>query len=174
MRPSSVRGLAPFLLALTGVAGCASSGMDLKELTARAYAEEIGSASYAALRRAVDRVVVDRHGYRLVREEEQYSTLYYETAWQRREPLADERDDGVTAARTRIVIRARRGEGELYGSTFEAENQVRTSRRPEWHARPVTEDFEVRMSRILRQIREALEGSALEARQRPAGMRCRS
>lgn len=156
------------LLATLVAAGCASAGMDGEALAARTFAADLGRVTYQALRDAVDDVLVGERGFDLVREEEQYSTLYYETAWRRREPFPDEERTGVTAARSRLVVRGRRGGGELYGATFEGENEVRTRDDPTWHAAPVTEDFEVHMRRILDAVRRSLGAGSGEGGEAPA------
>ena len=170
MRPRAL--LAVVLLALAPT-GCASGGLDVEELTARTYAGSLGRAGYETIRKAVDSVLVAGRGYALVRAEEQYATLYYQTSWETRDPLPDESARGITAARTRIVVRARRVEGGIYGVTFEAENQIRTPENREWHAAPVTDDLVARMERVRRRLRDRIaDGSDRGARPRdPAGAR---
>ncbi|MFB0517524.1 MAG: hypothetical protein ACETWG_13105 [Candidatus Neomarinimicrobiota bacterium] len=110
--------------------------------------------------------ILDRYQYEIVRQEESSHQLYFETRWQLRSPLDDERLLGVVETRTRLTIQARprraaavSGAANLYIVQIVAENMVRLSDHEEWiriantdmykaYVRSVAEDLknEFRMS----------------------------
>lgn len=140
------------VLPLVLVAGCASAG---NGGSSSDYTENLGRQVYGTLREAMDKVLLQQHGYRIRREEEQYGSLYYETIWDEGSPTTEERAEGITRVRHRIVIRGRRvGDdpttgGALYRVTFEAQNQAQTETSSSWSAAPVSPELRDEMGEIV-------------------------
>lgn len=141
------------VLPLLLVAGCASSGGP--DLPDTSYDDQLGRQVLPTLREALDKILLQQHGYRIQRREEQYSGLLYETIWVPRTPSAEQRSEGVTDLRHRIVIEGRRvGDdpstgGAVYRVTFEAQNQARTQANPAWAPYPVDQEFRNDMAQIV-------------------------
>lgn len=140
------------VLPLVLVAGCASAG---NGGASSDYTENLGRQVYSTLREAMDKILLQQHGYRIQRSEEQYGSLLYETIWDERSPTTEERAEGVTRARHRIVIRGRRvGDdpttgGALYRVTFVGENQAQTETSSSWSAAPVSQELRDEMREIV-------------------------
>lgn len=140
------------VLPLLLVAGCASAG---NGSSSSGYTENLGRQVYGTLREAMDKILLQQHGYRIQRSEEQYGSLYYETIWEPRSPTTEERARGITRLRHRILIRGRRvGDdpatgGALYRVTFEAENQAQTETSSSWSPSPVSQELRDQMGEIV-------------------------
>jgi len=120
---------------------------------------DLGDLEGDQLANAVDRVISVGCGFSIARRSEQFATVYYETGWMERRPLAGERPRGVTAARTRLLIRGQRQSGGLYRALLEGENEVRTDSVPDWHTAPVTADFAAWMNHLAAELNQ-LAGAA--------------
>jgi len=118
------------------------------------YFADLGSVAPGRMGPAVDSVLVAGYGFEMARREEQYASAFYETVWKERSPFDDERDAGVSDARSRVVIRGQRAAGGAYRTVMEGENQVRTDSVPTWHLAPVTAEFQDWMSRIESDLKE--------------------
>ncbi len=140
------------VLPLVLVAGCASAG---NGGSSSEYTENLGRQVYGTLREAMDKILLQQHGYRMQRSEEQYGSLYYETTWEQRSPTTEERAEGITQLRHRVVIRGRRvgddpgSGGALYRVTFVAENQARTETASGWSSAPVSPELRDEMGEIV-------------------------
>lgn len=141
------------VLPLLLLAGCASSGGP--DLPDTSYDDQLGRQVLSTLREAIDKVLLQQHGYRIQRTEEMYSSLLYETIWVSRTPSAEQRTEGVTDLRHRIVIEGRRvGDdagtgGAIYRVTFEAQNEARTQANSAWARFPVDQEFRNDMAQIV-------------------------
>ncbi|MFP3947929.1 MAG: hypothetical protein ACLFWG_04295, partial [Longimicrobiales bacterium] len=87
----------------------------------------------------------------------------YETGWKGRTPLSDEQMQGVTAARTRLLIRGQRVEGGRYRALLEGENEVRTDSLSEWSSARVTGDFAAWVDRVTTRLLAAATSSSVPA-----------
>ena len=140
----------PLALLLTGCASAGAGGSADWE-----YRENLGRQLYQPLSEAMDKVLLQQHGYRIQREEEQYGSLYYETIWEQRSPTSEQRAEGITGLRHRIVIRARRvGDdpgtgGALYRVTFVGQNQGQTEMETDWHPVPIAEELRAELGQIV-------------------------
>lgn len=141
--------LATALLLLAGCVSTGAAGPDAE------YSDQLGRQLHPTLREAMDKVLLQQHGYRFQRMEEQYASLLYETVWEHRSPTAEQRAAGVTQLRHRIVIEGRRSGddpgtgGAIYRVTFEAENEARTETSSSWSPYPVDQEFRSEMGQIV-------------------------
>lgn len=141
------------VLPLLVLAGCASTGDPSTPDTE--YSDQLGRQVLSTLRDAIDKVLLQQHGYRIQRREEMYSNLLYETIWVPRTPSAEQRTEGVTDLRHRIVLEGRRvGDdpgtgGAIYRVTFEAQNEARTQASAAWVGHPVDQAFRSDMAQIV-------------------------
>lgn len=77
-----------------------------------------------------------------MRPQESSTRLYFETEWEDRAPFEDERERGIEAAQTRVIVIARPRAGANRGSATLArvhvrmETEVRTGAEPGWRWRP--------------------------------------
>ncbi|HUF51535.1 MAG TPA: hypothetical protein VMN60_11905 [Longimicrobiales bacterium] len=122
------------LLFVIALAGCASGA-------ARPYVTvQAGTAPRLDIDTKL-KLVLQRHQYVLVREEQE-TNLYYETQWRPRTPFDDEQGVGATHAESRIIVRARPRSRETanYTVSFTVENRLRTAD-AEWVSSAVTDQF---------------------------------
>ena len=117
-------------------AGCASGGVS--GYTETLWREDMGRITRPTMEDGLDKMV-RKYALQLNRSDVRGSDLYYEFAWQPRDPFAEEEATGVTKARNRIVLRGRMLEASFDGSgvfrfTWEVENEVTSADTPEWHA----------------------------------------
>lgn len=117
---------------------------------------DLGEVEGEDLDRAVFRVLVEGQGFGLTRRTRQFASVYYETEWKEREPLAPEEARRVSEARSRFLLRGRRTSGGRYRTTVEAESQVRTDSLPEWHSVPVTPAFGEWVDSVVASLRAAM------------------
>lgn len=106
------------------------------------YSRDFGRQVIPMLEEGIEKVW-SKHNYHLQRQEQESSSVYYESQWR---PL--QLSDGpalgeATESRIRIILRGRRvGEGLdgllIYHVYFEGEQQVRGGRTPDWRPIAVT------------------------------------
>ncbi len=107
------------------------------------YVEEIGVATDFDTADKTRRIL-SRLNFVLVREERSTNEFYFETQWKDRHPFEDEREAGVVAARTRIIIRTRPktatgfGGAKLNRIRLFAENEVQYASSHEWRRAVIT------------------------------------
>lgn len=68
--------------------------------------------------------ILGGNGYTLFNTRRTDDTIYFETTWRNRVPFDDEAERGAEAARTRIILRARRSSATLFTVRLEAQNEV--------------------------------------------------
>jgi len=114
---------------------------------------------------AMQKVLLRKYAYTLRRREEQFQNVYYETEWELRNPTPEERRQGITDTRHRVVIQGRRmGTSDVAGATqvfrlsLRAEHQVRTINLPNWHPAPSFNDA------LLENLRRMVSDLELEVR----------
>ncbi|NNF29431.1 MAG: hypothetical protein HKN73_19545 [Gemmatimonadetes bacterium] len=85
-----------------------------------------GRIGHATGRDILDAVpkILGSHGYTIYNSRRTDDSIYFETNWRNRAPFEDEADGGAEAARTRIIIRARRSSATLFTVRLEAQNQI--------------------------------------------------
>lgn len=137
-RGRRLMGVACPILMMVG-SGCATLPVTPVE---HAHFRDLGEVDGERLDRAVEGVLVEERGFTLARRSRQFSSVYYETGWQERDPFDEETARGITGARSRVMLRARRTATGAYRATLEAENQVRTDSLPSWHSVPVGPSFQ--------------------------------
>lgn len=103
--------------------------------------------------------ILNRHMYETVRQEESSQMLYFETRWRYREPFEDEQAQGITAARTRLMVQARprlaavaAGGSNLYRVQIVAENMVRLADSQEWVRIPNSKMYTTYIRQIARDL----------------------
>jgi hypothetical protein len=95
-----------FLLLLAcSVAGCAGAGQGPNQLDT-SYSSSLGTVTLGAVDQEVPRIFTI-YGYTTNRRELQGDRLYLETLWRDRDALPDERAQGASAARTRLILTSR-------------------------------------------------------------------
>lgn len=138
---------------LSGCATASSTPVD------HAAFHDLGDLDGDALHGAVDLLITGICGFSLARRSEQFATVYYQTDWMERRPLPRETREGVTAARTRLLIRGQRQGGGRYRTLLEGENEIRTDSVPDWRSARLTADFSTWTSRLASELR-TLAGAA--------------
>lgn len=134
------------------LSACATAS---RTAVSHSYFQDLGEVAFSSLSEAVERVLERAHGFRIVRSDEQYSTVFYQTAWREREPFPDEEESGVSEARSRVVVRGQRTTGGAFRVIFEGENEIRTDSIPTWHTASITADFREWMGEIEADLAEA-------------------
>jgi hypothetical protein len=86
----------------------------------------------------------------------------YETAWLTRTPLEDEQAAQVTAAQSRITLRARQrnytgGGGDTWQVTLSVESQVRRPGSPDFQSTAVSGQFELFARRLAGELKTLFE-----------------
>ena len=137
---------APETLGMWRVAGtalatlaCVSGGRSA--VPSAEVTQEVGVASAADFQRGVP-AVLRRNGYEIIRTDGP-PTLYVETEWRIRPPMADEAARGVSSARSRLLVRGRArgdiGTAEvLYTVHLIVETWVRVIGQEEWTRVPAS------------------------------------
>jgi len=104
------------------------------------------------------REILYRYGYAIQEVRETSNTIYYETAWARREPFDDEAARGAEECRSRIIVEARKGGAEMYSVRLRAENTALVFQYPgEWRPMPATEMFREHVREISNAIRMEID-----------------
>ena len=107
--------IAAAVLVYSACAGAQLSQSDIERTIGRATERDIVALVPETLQ---------RHGYVIYNNRRTSDMLYFETNWRSRAPFEDEAAQGAYAARTRIIIRARRSSDMLFTLRLEAQNQV--------------------------------------------------
>jgi hypothetical protein len=140
------RGLFVLLIVLS--TGCAGSGSGKSGTDGKSYSAQIGIAYQDEFWPVTRRVVLDRYQYQVTREEESPRQLYFETAWKERSVFADEVEMGITAAQTRIILRANARHIGQYKIQFYAENEYQYAASGEWRSGPMSKELKHYLSEI--------------------------
>ncbi|MFQ5605389.1 MAG: hypothetical protein ACE5HS_19145 [bacterium] len=153
----------PFLVVALSTVMCAASRT---ASSVGQYTTEVGLATEFD---AVDKTrrLLDRHHYELFREENDASGIYFETRWKERQPFEDELFLGITAARTRLIIRARpksrfgTGMSVNYRIKFFAENEVLTQAAGEWTREPLSTELKNYLKMIANEFKTEFKTGGL-------------
>lgn len=156
MRPCRCTERRTTLLALLAFGACGGS------LANRGSVE--ATIGRATLHDVVTQVpeVLHRYGYAIYETRETSNTVYIETDWRGRAPFDDEVEAGSDFARTRFVVRARRGGAAFYTVRITAQNQIRLedggasmdpgAEGPAWTTIPATPMYDDYVSEIMLEI----------------------
>lgn len=142
-----------FILVLSLV-GCAAGERVSDQGT---YRERIGTSTYQDVTRQAERVLVSEHSYRLDREVLRREDVRFITMWAEHTPLEDERAQGLTSVRTRIIVQARpknRTAG-TYTVNFRAECEGRSQNGP-WESMKISEMREEYIEEIVNDLEDEL------------------
>jgi hypothetical protein len=140
------RGLFVLLIVLS--TGCAGSGSGKSGTGGKSYSAQIGITYQDEFWAVTRRVVLDKYQYQVTREEESPRQLYFETAWKERSVFADEVKMGITAAQTRIIVRANARHIGQYKLQFNAENEYQYAASGEWRSGPMSKELKHYLSEI--------------------------
>ena len=147
------------MLCTTLVWGCATSGAGSAEMGAIPFRETVGNATAIDVERKT-RQVLERYHYELVRTETTRYSMYFETHWRQRAPFEDEEALGISAARSRIIVRGRsrtRGAGGTTGLMvveFTMENLVLDEDSGQWRQVVVTNMFRAYAKEIANRLKD--------------------
>ncbi len=105
--------------------GC--SGASSSTSSSNSFRESLGTTSQAQLQKSVEEIILRKYQYQFERTNYSSEDVYLETRWRDEVALEDERAQGYSFSRTRIIITARprnRTTG-TYAVTFRAECLLR-------------------------------------------------
>ena len=120
--------------------GCSGSGSSTS--SNNSFRESLGSTSPAQLQKSIGDIVQRKYQYQFERETYSFEDIYVETRWRDDSALGDERAQGYTFARTRLIITARPrnrtgGAARTVSVTFRAECLLRGAA-GDWIEAPMT------------------------------------
>lgn len=159
LKPSS---LLTLILALIIILGCGSSGR--KKSNTMTYRRNVGKAFPLDMKEKTERIL-NKFNYTVVRREETYEQIYYETDWRYRSPFEDESELNIADARTSLTVnavpRTRGGMpgANLYNVHLSAENEVRFEGSEEWVRVPMSNMLIAYLDKIAEDLKlELLQG----------------
>ena len=161
-----MRNAASLLVALgaVAVAGCTSSSAGGAGGAGGAdplsYKQALGTAALGDIIRQVPRVLL-RNQFEIERSDSSSAYLVIRSRWNDRYPLEDERDGGVTEARTRVVLTARArarsgGTADVRVVELQAENMVLMGDSTQWRNDFMTPMFRAYIDRIANELKTEL------------------
>ena len=145
------------LLIVLVISGCGSTGgASERENTFRS---SLGTATEHDLRTKVP-LYITRNGYTMYREEVTLDGTYFETEWKDRDLFDDEREMGIEAARTKIIITSRPREAQatsLQRANIEIFNHVRMPGEEGWVRTVLTNQTRDHYRDFTRRLNQELE-----------------
>ena len=135
-------------------AGCATSD----RVSENTYRANLGTATETDIVNQVPRIL-DRNGFTIYRQEVTLDGVYIESDWKERDLFDDEVAQGITEARSRIIVRARPRTAQassLQTVNMEVENHVRVEGQDDWDRSIITDDATDYFRTIERSIRTEL------------------
>lgn len=117
------------------------------------YYAQIGVAYRSNFIGVTDHVLFSKYRYILNREEESSRLIYLETAWKDRPVFSDEIKMDITAARTRIILKAEVRPTGLYKISFHAENKFQHKINKEWQRGPISAELRQSLDEIVGDFR---------------------
>jgi hypothetical protein len=117
------------------------------------YYAQIGVAYRSNFIGVTDHVLFSKYRYILNREEESNRLIYLETAWKDRPVFSDEIEMDITAARTRIILKAEVRPTGLYKISFHAENKFQHKINKEWQRGPISAELRQSLDEIVGDFR---------------------
>lgn len=126
-------------LILCIILGCSSARKSGENPTN--YNRNLGTAYPTDVKEKTARIF-NKYNYVIIRHEESFEQIYFETDWRYRGPFDDEIDLGIVDARTRLIVNATprtRSGTDLYTVRMTAETQVRFEDTNEYITVPMTD-----------------------------------
>ncbi|MCG8604187.1 hypothetical protein MJD09_04195 [bacterium] len=102
LKSISVAGMLLVLAMMPACAGSSSGGIATSQ-----YLTNVGLATSGDFRQETQRILVNKHNFVVQLFEESSGRVYFETQWQDRLPFEDEKEAGVTQARSRVILEGR-------------------------------------------------------------------
>lgn len=128
------------------------------------YRRNVGTAYPLDMKQKTERII-NKFNYTVVRREESYEQIYYETDWRYRSPFEDELELNIADARTSLTVNAvpkMRGGipgSDLYNVYLSAENEVRFEGSEEWIRVPLSNMLVAYLNKIAEDLKlELLQG----------------
>jgi len=131
--------------------GCSSS----ERVTTNTHRANLGTATETDVLSTVPRLL-DRYNYTIYREEATMDGIYFETEWKERDLFDDEVEQGITEARTRVIVSSRSRTAQassLQRVSLEIENHVKFEGESDWDRSIITDQTEDYFSDIERVFR---------------------
>jgi len=132
-----------FVVLMAGglLAGC--SGANTGGGNESTFRQNLGTADRTTLVQETREALLTRYGFHLEREVTSTEDVRFETEWKEESALEDERTEGYTHARTRIVVTARprnrsTSGAQSYAVRFVAETEVQPLGSDVWQLAPMT------------------------------------
>ncbi|NIR52085.1 hypothetical protein GWO43_26195 [candidate division KSB1 bacterium] len=120
---------------LTLFLGCAGSSASSGG-GSKIYRANLGIATFSGLRDQTQRLLVNKHHYIIQYFDESTDRFYVETEWKDRSPFADEVQQGVLQARSRVILEGRprihAGRSSKLKIKFRGENLLLFSDSGQW------------------------------------------
>ena len=147
LRSIATLGILSILLLQVGCSGASSSTS-----SSNSFRESLGSTSSAQLQKSIGDIVQRKYQYQLERETYSSEDIYVETRWRDDGATDDERAQGYSFARTRIIITARPrnrtgGAARTVSVTFRAECLLRGAA-GDWIEAPMTAARKTKLKEI--------------------------
>ena len=117
------------------------------------YYAQIGVAYRSNFIGVTDHVLFNKYRYTINREEESNRLIYLETAWKDRPVFSDEIEMDITAARTRIILKAEARQTGLYKISFYAENKFQHKTNKEWQRGSISGELRQNLDEIVSDFR---------------------
>lgn len=129
------------LILISFICGCAASSSGGK-ISLISYSTNVGVATTFDFKDKTERIL-NKYQFQIERYEEYGDRLYIETKWKDRIPFEDEKKDGIIAARSRLIVKARPRTRtgitvKLNQIQFIGENLVLFANRESWRPAPLT------------------------------------
>lgn len=123
-----------------------------------AYQEQIGTTTRNDVEREAREVLIARYGYRLDRAISTQEDIRYITMWAEDTPLSDEKAEGITNVRTRILLTARpkNRTTNTYRARYRAEYEVQRQNSGNWERAEITEMREEYLDEIAEYLEDQL------------------
>ncbi|MFQ5639080.1 MAG: hypothetical protein ACE5IR_13945, partial [bacterium] len=135
------------LMLYTGCAGSSDSGKN--GVSRKNYYTSIGISFRNEFFGILQHILVNKYQYDIARTEESPREIYFETGWKDRPVFSDEVKLHITAARTRIIVRAKsRGNVGQYKLHFYAETEVRYEIPQQWEPGPLSKMLKKKLDLI--------------------------
>ena len=156
------RAVAGLFSAMVLLAGCASGGGGLSDPST--VQRNIGRATYQDVQEGVEKILITKNAYRMVRFEENDRTIWFETEWKTTAAMEAERAEGIAQVRTRIVIEGRKSTNNTFRLRFTASCESLRDGSRTWERLPVSaerqESIESMLADLDMELRSGVRGGA--------------
>ncbi|HHS14254.1 MAG TPA: hypothetical protein ENN03_10890 [bacterium] len=154
-------GFCLMIILAAGFFACSGTGPGMKKRLIT-YNSRVGTGTGTDIKTKTQRIFI-KHQFQVVRFEETYDEIFFETDWKYRVPFEDEYELNVADARTRIIIRSNprtrtyASGYDLHTVTMIGENQVRYAGSQEWMNKPMSDMLVDFFNRIKNDLKTELE-----------------